>query len=251
MNIFILEDNLIQQQRLERIVKELCLRHQLRYRSLFSTAKPNHLLAQIDNAADHQLYFLDLEIKNEKHTGLEVAQEIRRTDPYGTIVFVTTHSELAPKTFAYRVAALDFIEKDLPEDEFIQKVEACLLLANERRTVPVSPDLFSFENKYTSFQIPFSEILYFETMEIAHKIRLIAKSKTFEFYAELNEIAQYDERLFRCHRAFVVNLANIRSIDKKNKLVMFDHGGSCSVSRRLQKETIERMESLRQREFSD
>ncbi|GGG17566.1 response regulator [Paenibacillus aceti] len=130
MNIYILEDNLIQQQRLERIVKELCLNNQVRYRNLFSTAKPDHLLAQIENAADHQLYFLDLEIKNEKHTGLEVAQGIRRIDPYGTIVFVTTHSELAPKTFAYRVAALDFIEKDLPEAEFIQKVEACFLLMN-------------------------------------------------------------------------------------------------------------------------
>lgn len=251
MNIFILEDNLIQQQRMERIIKALTLRHQIRYRNLFSTAKPDHLLSQIDHAVDHQLYFLDLEIKNEKHTGLEVAKEIRTKDPYGTIVFVTTHSELAPKTFAYRVAALDFIEKELQEEEFIHKVEACLLIADERRTIPVSPDNFSFENKYTSFQIPFSDILYFQTMEIAHKIRLITKSKAIDFYAELSEIVDYDKRLFRCHRAFVVNVANIRSIDKKNKLVLFDHDESCSVSRRLQKETIERMEALRQNQIHD
>ncbi|MDR0263243.1 MAG: response regulator transcription factor [Sphingobacterium sp.] len=248
MNIFILEDHLIQQQRLERIVKALCVKHHIRYRHLFSTAKPDRLLAQLEGALDHQLYFLDLEIKNEKHTGLEVAQEIRQKDPYGTIVFVTTHSELAPKTFAYRVAALDFIEKDLPEEEFIQKVEACLQIADERRNLSASPDLFSFENKYTSFQIPFSEILYFETMDVPHKIRLIATSRTLEFYAELHEIAACDERFFRCHRAFVVNLASVRSIDKKNKLVVFDHGASCTVSRRLQKETIEKMEALRQEE---
>ncbi|OPA80993.1 DNA-binding response regulator [Paenibacillus selenitireducens] len=251
MNIFILEDNLIQQQRLERIIKALTLKHQIRYRNLISTAKPDYLISQVEQAANHQLYFLDLEIKNEKHTGLAVAKEIRKKDPYGTIVFVTTHSELAPKTFAYRVAALDFIEKDLPEEEFIQKVEACLLIADERRTIPVSLDLFSFENKYTSFQIPFSDILYFETIDIAHKIRLITTSKVLDFYAELHEIAESDERLFRCHRAFVVNLANIRSIDKKNKLVLFDHDESCSVSRRLQKETIERMEAFRRKEFSN
>ncbi|ASA22379.1 response regulator transcription factor [Paenibacillus donghaensis] len=245
MNIFILEDNLIQQQRLERIIKELSLKHQIRYRSLFSTAKPDHLLSHIENVADHQLYFLDLEIKHEEHKGLTVAQEIRKKDPYGTIVFVTTHSELAPITFEYRVAALDFIEKELQEEEFIRKVEDCLLIANSLRTIPVSPDNFSFENKYTSFQLPFSDILYFETMEIAHKIRLITKSKVLDFYAELNEIADYDERLFRCHRAFVVNLANIRSIDKKNKLIMFDHNESCPVSRRLQKETIEKMKALK------
>ncbi|OAB32455.1 DNA-binding response regulator [Paenibacillus macquariensis subsp. defensor] len=249
MNIFILEDNLIQQQRLERIIKTLALKHQIRYRSLFSTARPDHLLSQIENVSNHQLYFLDLEIKNEEQKGLAVAKEIRKKDPYGTIVFVTTHSELAPKTFAYRVSALDFIEKDLREEEFIQKVEECLLIADSRRTIPVSPDNFSFENKYTSFQIPFSDILYFETMEIAHKIRLITKSKVLDFYAELNEIVGYDERLFRCHRAFVVNLANIRSVDKKNKLILFEHDESCSVSRRLQKETIEKMEALRKKEF--
>lgn len=249
MNIFILEDNLIQQQRLERLIKTLALRHQIRYRSLISTARPDDLLSQIEKAADHQLYFLDLQINHEEQKGLEVAKEIRKKDPFGTIVIVTTHSELAPITFTYRVAALDFIEKDLPEAEFIEKVTECLLIADSRRTIPVSPDNFSFENKYTSFQIPFSDILYFETMEIAHKIRLITKSKVLDFYAELNEIAGYDERLFRCHRAFVVNLANIRSVDKKNKLVLFDNDESCSVSRRLQKETLEKMEALRKNEF--
>ncbi len=249
MNIFILEDDLIQQQRLERIIRTLLLKHQIRCRSLCSTAKPDHLLSQIENAVDHQLYFLDLEIKHEEHKGLAIAKEIRKKDPYGTIVFVTTHSELAPITFTYRVAALDFIEKDLEEEEFIQKVEECLYIAESRRTIPVSPDNFTFENKYTSFQIPFSDILYFETMEIAHKIRLITKTKVLDFYAELHEIAGYDDRLFRCHRAYVVNLSNIRSVDKKNKLVLFDHDISCSVSRRLQKETIERMEALRQKEF--
>ncbi|MNB99775.1 accessory protein regulator protein A [compost metagenome] len=246
MNIYILEDNLIQQQRLERIIKTLALKHRIRYRSLFSTAKPDHLLEKIEHAADHQLYFLDLEIKHEEQKGLAIAKEIRNRDPYGTIVFVTTHSELAPVTFEYRVAALDFIEKELQEADFIHKVEECLLIANSRRTIPVSSDTFSFENKYTSFQIPFSDILFFETMEIAHKIRLVTKTKVLDFYAELNEIADQDKRLFRCHRAYVVNLANIRSVDKKNKWILFDQNESCLVSRRLLKETIEKMEAIRQ-----
>ncbi|WP_042201269.1 response regulator transcription factor [Paenibacillus camerounensis] len=246
MNIYILEDNLIQQQRLERIIKTLALKHRITYRSLFSTAKPDHLLEKIADAADHQLYFLDLEIKHEEQKGLAIAKEIRSRDAYGTIVFVTTHSELAPVTFEYRVAALDFIEKELQEADFVRKVEECLLIANSRRTIPVSSDTFSFENKYTSFQIPFSDILFFETMEIAHKIRLVTKTKVLDFYAELNEIADQDKRLFRCHRAFVVNLANIRSVDKKNKWIWFDHNESCLVSRRLLKETLEKMEAIRQ-----
>ena len=38
-----------------------------------------------------------------------------------------------------------------------------------------------FENKYTKFQIPFSEILYFETSEIPHKINLVTSKKNISF----------------------------------------------------------------------
>ena len=46
-----------------------------------------------------------------------MAQEIRKYDTQGIIVFVTTHSEFAPISYQYMVSALTFIDKGLSYEE--------------------------------------------------------------------------------------------------------------------------------------
>lgn len=244
MNIFILEDDIMQQQRLERMVRDISESERIVYKHLFVTAKPIILLEKVNLTSQHNLYYLDLEIKGYEKKGLEVAQQIRQKDPYGTIVFITTHSEMAPLTFSYKVSALDFIEKDQEDTVIEQRIKECLQLAETRIETSVSSDAFVFENKYTKFQIPFSEILYFETTGSSHKIRLVTKAKIMEFYAELKEIEAVDERLYRCHRAFVINLANVTYIDKTEKIAVFSNEDHCTISRRLVKEAIQRLAAL-------
>ena len=182
MNIFILEDDAIQRIRLERIIKELLDKNNVPYQKIFTTSRPENLLDEMSSMGSHHIYFLDLEINNCSRKGLEIAQIIRAKDPYGTIVFVTTHSELAPKTFSYKVSALDFIEKNQGEIKFRKRVEECLIIANQYQEKPISEDSFMFENKYTKFQVPFSEILYFETSEVPHKINLVTSKKNISFF---------------------------------------------------------------------
>lgn len=236
MDIYILEDDLLQRNRLEKVIKNMTSKHNITYKKLFTTAKPETLLTEIESVSEHNMYFLDLEIDQQSRKGFEVAQQIRKVDPYGTLVFVTTHSELAPKTFAYRVSAMDFIEKEQDDAEFQNRVEACLVQANDYKKQPISVDAFIFENKYTKFQIPFSDIYYFETADTPHKIKLVTKTKTIDFYGKLTEIVSCDNRLVRCHNSFVANLDNAIRIDKKSKVLYFQDDVSCFVSRRSLKE---------------
>ena len=46
--------------------------------------------------------------------GIKLGSEIRKYDPIGNIIFVTSHSELTYLTFVYKVSAMDFIFKDDP-----------------------------------------------------------------------------------------------------------------------------------------
>lgn len=241
MNIFILEDDLFQQQKLRETLESISKKKKISYSRLIVTAKPEVLFDKLTLASRHNLYFLDLEIADYDKTGLEVAQRIREQDPYGTIVFITTHSEMAPLTFKYKVSALDFIEKDQDEDDINRRIKECLELASRRMEESVSSDAFIFKNKYTNLQIPYSDIYYFETTGVSHKLRLVTKNKITEFYGELSELENIDERLFRCHRAFLVNLNNIASIDRTNKLLLFPNDDECSVSRRLMKELIKKI----------
>lgn len=237
MNIYILEDDLLQRNRLEKVIKNMTLKNNISYKKLFTTAKAETLLEEIEVVSEHNMYFLDLEIDQQSRKGFEVAQQIRKVDPYGTLVFVTIHSELAPKTFAYRVSAMDFIEKEQDDADFQKRVEGCLLQANDYKKQPVSVDAFVFENKYTKFQIPFSDIYYFETSDVPHKIKLVTKTKTIDFYGKLTDVVKCDDRLMRCHKSFVVNLNNVKRIDKKEKLLYFKEDVSYFVSRRLLNET--------------
>ena len=124
LKIFVLEDEWIQQSRIEVVLQDLIRQKSLQCKAPEVFGKSSQLLDAITERGAHHLFFLDIEIKGEEKKGLEIAKEIRKKDPHATIVFVTTHSEFMPITFQYKVAALDFIDKTLGEEEFKEKNQA-------------------------------------------------------------------------------------------------------------------------------
>ena len=122
MNIFVLEDDFQQQARIENIIVNLLEKHQIVPKKFKISGKPDQLLQEIEEKGTHQLFFLDIEIKEEELKGLQVAKQIRGVDPYASIVFVTTHSEFMPLSFKYQVSALDYIDKELGVTEFESRI---------------------------------------------------------------------------------------------------------------------------------
>ena len=118
MRIFVLEDDFSQQTRIETTIEKLLKEHHITPSSFEVFGKPDQLLAEMHEKGAHQLFLLDIEIRNEEMKGLEVARRIRDRDPYALIVFVTTHSEFMPLSFRYQVSALDYIDKALSAEEF-------------------------------------------------------------------------------------------------------------------------------------
>lgn len=231
INIFILEDEILQQARLEKIIIEFVMQN----KNCCTTPKvfgdPVQLLDAVVESGAHQLYFLDIAIRAEKTKGLQLAYQIRQKDPYATIVFVTTHSQFMPLTFKYKVAALDFIDKSLPNEEFAKQIRAAIEETLNRQGKTIAQDAFTFKTSLTQVQVPFNKILYFETSAIVHKVILHTSTERFEFYASMAEILKADARLYRCHKSFIVNPQNIVSIDKQQKVLYFMDGQSCLVAR--------------------
>ena len=120
LNIFILEDDFLQQSRIETVIKDVISKKSLKCKGPEIYGKPSQLLDAITERGSHQLFlFKILKSMGEEKKGLDIAKEIRKKDPNATIVFVTTHSEFMPVTFKYRVAALDFIDKALNDEFFL------------------------------------------------------------------------------------------------------------------------------------
>lgn len=231
MNIFVLEDDFIQQTRMETVIKEILTKHGMQAAIFEIFGKPNQLLAAVEEKGAHQIFFLDIEIKTEELKGLEVAKQIRALDPYAIIVFVTTHSEFMPLSFRYQVSALDYIDKELSPKVFEKRIETALLYANGKNSKTVSKDSFYFKSKYTQVQVPLNELLYIETSSRPHRVVLHTEKDRMEFTASMSDILEQEKRLLRCHRSFVINPANVVKFDKKKKLVYFSNGANCFVAR--------------------
>ncbi|MGT2667351.1 LytTR family transcriptional regulator DNA-binding domain-containing protein [Streptococcus rifensis] len=241
LSIFILEDDFLQQGRLEKAITKTAKSGQIRYKKLEIFGKPQQLLEAITETGDHQFFFLDIEIKGEEKKGMEIAREIRARDPHAVIVFVTTHSEFMPLTYKYRVSALDFIDKGLSEEDYQEAVSSVLTHAYSNISQTVSQDAFVFKNEHAHVQVAFSDILYFETSSTVHKVILTSRTGTLEFYGKVSEIAKIDERLYQTHRAYVVNPANVTRVDRKQFTVHFENDDFCLVSRMKLKGLIERI----------
>ena len=127
LNIYVLEDHFIQQNRIEEVIHTILKKNNIKVGDFEVFDKPNQLLDFITERGSHQLFFLDIQIKDDTKKGLEVAKQIRKSDPYANIVFFTTHSEYLPLTFQCQLAALDFIDKSLEEEDFQKRVESIIL----------------------------------------------------------------------------------------------------------------------------
>lgn len=247
MNISILEDNIVQQYRIETIIKEILEEHQLQYHNFEVFGKPKQLLEAISEKGSHQVFFLDIEIKTEEKKGLDVAKKIREIDPYAVIVFVTSHSELMPTAFRLQVAALDYIDKSLSNKAFKARIETALFHANSMTGKGLADDSFIFESPNAQIQVPFKDILYIETSSRPHRLVLYTYRGRTEFTANLSDILEQEKRLYKCHRSFVVNPANIAQIEKKERILYFPNGATCLIARTKLKGLLEVVAALHRR----
>ena len=122
LDIFVLEEDYFQQVRLEDAIHKSKQIYILRIGKVDLYDKPNQLLECITERGSHLLFFLDIATDSDIEGGILVAQQIRERDPYASIVFITAHPELLPSTFQYRLAALDFIDKNLPDIEYEDRI---------------------------------------------------------------------------------------------------------------------------------
>lgn len=81
-----------------------------------------------------------------------------------------------------------------------------------------------------SVYVQYDDIMFFESSTKSHRLIAHLDNRQIEFYGNLKELAQLDERFFRCHNSFVVNRHNIESIDSKERIVYFKNGENCFAS---------------------
>ncbi|WP_297518749.1 LytTR family DNA-binding domain-containing protein [uncultured Clostridium sp.] len=232
LNIFICEDDKVQLNRVKKIVEDFILIEELDFKLVLATENPYKVLDEIDNSKNSGIYFLDIDLSSDIN-GMELAKKIREKDPRGYIIFITTHGEMSYLTFTYKVEAMDFIVKDMCDD-LADRVKSCIIDAQSKHTsLGVDKKMFSIEVDNKIIAIEQDKILFFETSEKVHKLKLYTSNRVIEFYGQMREIEeQVDDNFIRIHRSYLINKNYIEVVDKSKMIVVLEGDYETLISSR-------------------
>jgi DNA-binding LytR/AlgR family response regulator len=147
-------------------------------------------------------------------SGIKLAEKMRNDNFLGEIVFLTTSNGFASQ--AYHVKAFDYMLKP-PTQERVNEVINTLrkLQANEDR------DGLFIKSQGVASIIPFREISYVEADK--HSIGIIQVDnsvlRVYSSWLEMTKQILLDRRFLQCHRSFVVNLNEIKTMTN-NEIIM-------------------------------
>lgn len=236
LNIFLCEDNTQQRALISDMIKKTIIIEELDLNFVCSTENPHRIIDIIKKQPQNGLYFLDIDLGSDLN-GLTLAQEIRKYDPRGFIVFVTTHSEMSYMTFTYKVEAMNFIIKD-NQKELQNHIHQCIINAYSKYSSSnnLSEKNFTIKTSDKEYCIAYDDIIYFETSQNPHKVLLHTTKSIIEFHGKIKNIESVlDERFSHCHRSFLINKNHINEINLKERTVTMSNNDVCLVSAKLMK----------------
>ena len=195
-----------------------------------SAAGARELLAAAEGGG-RGIYFLDVDLKDGEWDGFRLGQALRRRDPHGTLVYITSYGDLAWRTFLSHLEAFDYIVKG-PEPigpaaaRCLEEIHVRLLA---ERQDPA--ELFPLRTGEMVRYVPLGDILFFETASTPHHVYLHTAGSRMDFLGSLNELeVQLGDRFIRVHRAYLAAADKIEAVDLKHGRLWVG-GRECLLSR--------------------
>ena len=166
------------------------------------------------------LVFLDIGLAGSN--GLETARMLRKRGYEGLLIFMTVLAEWVYD--AFEVQAFAYLLKPIEEERLQRTLERAVWQLTQ-----AAKGQLAVVKGHSCRLIPLSELIYCEV--IGRKIYLHQQNgETIDYYERLEELAKrLDERFFRCHRSYLVNLDWVRGLE--NERVLLADGSDIPVSR--------------------
>ena len=145
VNVFICEDDFDYRSRIKKCVENYISMENLAMPIVCDTGNPTDILEYIkQNEKKSGLYFLDLDLGCDI-TGIQLAEKIRRYDPFGCIVFITADGNAYKLTFEHSLEAMGYIVKG--DFDLGERICRCILNAHAKlmASSPATNDKFVFK----------------------------------------------------------------------------------------------------------
>lgn len=157
------------------------------------------------------LIFLDIQMPDMN--GIEFFKSIKQES---MVVFTTAHAQYAVES--YTLNAVDYLLKPLQLNRFVQacdKAKDFYSYLNNKKSD--SPSFLYIRSEYALAKIPFTDILYLETMNDYIKVHQLGKKPVLTIMSMKKMMERLPQTEFiRVHRSFIVPLSKIESVRGKS-----------------------------------
>lgn len=169
---------------------------------------------------EFQIIFLDIQMKDM--SGMDTARVLRKRNYDGHLIFVTVLNECVYD--AFEVQAFDYLVKPLEDSRFNRSMERLL----SSLQTPSSTRLLIQRGNECRI-ISFHQIIYCEVINRKIYIHMY-NNEIIDYYDKIEQLeTKLDQRFFRCHRSYLVNLKYIQRYDKN--ILFLTTGEQIPVSR--------------------
>ncbi len=153
------------------------------------------------------IVFLDIQM--DGMNGIEAARKLRERQEDAVLIFITGIKEYVFD--ALDLYAFHYLLKPLDEKKFAEVLEKAAWEAKKKKEKKC---IFLKTRNLTLDQ---SDILYVESRAKKLEIHTAGADKAIEIYASMDELeGQLGEDFYRCHRAYIVNMAHITEYDNES-----------------------------------
>ncbi len=220
VNIIICDDNLMDANKIERIVK----RHMqgIEYQVHVFKDYNKEFMRILSSNLPNKIYLLDIETPSM--SGIDVARKIRRNDYESVIIFLTGHDDLSRIIAKKNLMCLNFINKfDNLKAHLMESLDIALKVVGKKRIIR----LISKGNVYN---IELDKILYITRDTLARETIIVCDKKTYHIKMNMQDIvSQLSDDFMQVHRSCYVNKTRIETIDIKDMCIIFDNNMTTSI----------------------
>ena len=202
MKLIICDDELIDAQRAEKIIKKMPCANMFEIK----LSNPQDVrMAVEEDLLKCDILIMDIQYEGESYNGIQLTEIVNEKLPICQIIFLSNVIEFAP--FVYDTNHCYFVMKENMEIMLPRAIDKALE-ANET----ISNDIVEILSNGHKIYTPQSEITYIERNNRVLNIHTLKKN--YPCYTSLRKIENILGKSFaRCHGGFIVNLSYVSSID--------------------------------------
>lgn len=227
LHFVICDDNLNILDKLEKMLENIFTKNGFDAKVTFKSDNSVEILNYVKNNPSDVL-LLDINLKSNK-TGLELAEEIRKTKKNSYLIFTTGHLEYA--MMAYKYKTFDYIAKPITYDRLEDTIIRLFDDING-----VNKRYLKIDNKNTL--VDEADIQYIKRDGM--KLIFHTSSRDYDTYSSFNK---FQDRLpksyIRCHKSCIANIEQIKDVEPVSGTVTFKDGDTCYIGPKYKREFME------------